>query len=181
MIRENSFGTLITATNEEPFATHIPLLLEGDQLIGHMAKANPHWKEFDGNRQALAIFQGPHAYVSPQIYVTAPNVPTWNYVTVHVYGNPRVIDDATEAMALLYKTMATYDPTYPMTDDLRKHMESQVKGIVAFRIPIDRMEGKFKLNQNKKEEDRNAVITKFSLSSNPHELDVANAMKSIYS
>jgi transcriptional regulator len=180
VICENSFATLISSTNDEPFATHIPLLLEGDELVGHMARANPHWKQFDG-RSALAIFQGPHAYVSPRIYVTAPNVPTWNYVTVHVYGKPQVIEDPDESADILYKSMAVYDPTMSLDDGFHTYLQKQLPGIVAFRLPIDRLEGKFKLNQNKIDVDRNAVIETFSSSSDEHEREVAKAMKSIYS
>lgn len=179
VIRENSFATLISSGPEEPFATHIPLLLEGDELIGHMARANPHWKMFDG-RSALAIFAGPHAYVSPRIYVTAPNVPTWNYVTVHVYGKPEVIECADESAAILRRSLDIYDPNLPRTPELEAYMASQLRGIVAFRIPIERMEGKFKLNQNKKAEDRDAVIEAFSDSAEPSELAVAQAMRQVY-
>ena len=180
VMRENSFAVLICSGEDgAPFATHIPLLVEEGMLIGHMAKANPHWKLFDG-RSALTIFQGPHAYVSPRIYVTAPNVPTWNYVTVHVDGKPEIVSDEEESMEILHRTLELYDPTYPMTPELHKYMDGQVKGVVAFRIPIERMEGKFKLNQNKKREDRNAVIEKFSSSGSLPELDVAKAMRELY-
>lgn len=175
VIRDNSFATLITSGLEEPFATHIPLLLEGDELIGHMARANPHWKMFDG-RAALAIFSGPHAYVSPRIYVTSPNVPTWNYVTVHVFGKPQVIESQEESAAILRRSLDVYDPHMPRTKELEDYIDAQVRGIVAFRILIDRMEGKFKLNQNKMPEDRNAVVDTFSTSADPSELAVAKAM-----
>jgi transcriptional regulator len=179
VIRENSFATLISSGSEEPFATHIPLLLEGDELIGHMARANSHWKLFDG-RPALAIFSGPHAYVSPRLYVTTPNVPTWNYVTVHVYGKPEVIAREEEAGAILRRSLDVYDPLLPRTPELEAYMASQVRGIVAFRIPIERIEGKFKLNQNKKPEDREAVVAAFSGSAEPAELAVAGIMSELY-
>jgi transcriptional regulator len=179
VMRENSFATLITSGHEGPFATHIPLIVEGDAIIGHMAKANPHWKSFDG-RTALAIFQGPHAYVSPRIYVTTPNVPTWNYVTVHAYGKPQLIESPTESADILYKSMALYDPAMQLDDAFHDYLQKQLLGIVAFRIPIDRLEGKFKLNQNKKPEDRNAVISAFSVSPSVDELKVAEAMTAHY-
>jgi transcriptional regulator len=179
VMRENSFATLITAGDGEPFATHLPLLVEDGMLIGHMAKANPHWKLFDG-RGALAIFQGPHAYVSPRLYVTSPNVPTWNYITVHAYGKPDVIEDSDEAATVLYKSMALYDPTMQLDGAFHEYLQKQLPGIVAFTMPIDRLEGKFKLNQNKKPEDRKAVIEKLSSSSDPLELEVAKAMRDLY-
>ncbi len=178
-IRENSFATLITSGEDGPFATHIPLLLEGDVLIGHMAKANPHWKMFDG-RSALIIFSGPHAYVSPRLYVTAPNVPTWNYAAVHVYGKPQIIEDSEESLNVLQRSLDYYDRQLERTEELAEYMRKQLPGIVAFRIPIERMEGKFKMNQNKKPEDRNAVIETFKKSDQSDEIKVANTMLGLY-
>lgn len=180
VMRENSFATVISMGEGEPFATHLPILVEDGVLIGHMAKANPHWKLFDG-RTALVIFQGPHAYVSPQIYVTEPNVPTWNYVTVHVYGKPIVIEDLSESANVLYQSMKVYDPTMQLDQAFHDYLQKQLPGIVAFRMPIERLEGKFKLNQNKKPEDRDAVIEKFSTSNVPVEVEVANSMRDLYS
>jgi len=179
VILDNSFATLVTAKSDEPFATHIPLLLEGDQLVGHMARANPHWKAFDG-RQALAIFQGPHAYVSPRVYVTSPNVPTWNYVTVHVYGKPELIEDPSESADVLYRSMKVYDPSMQLDQAFHEYLQRQLPGIAAFRMPIERIEGKFKLNQNKKPEDRDAVIAAFSASTRADELNVAAEMVAHY-
>jgi transcriptional regulator len=179
VIREHSFATLITSGDGEPFATHVPLLLEGTELIGHMARANPHWKLFDG-RTALAVFQGPHAYVSPSLYVSSPNVPTWNYVTVHVYGQPQLIEDPKTSADILNRTLAYYDPEFPVDGSVEGYIERLLPGIMAFRIPIDRMEGKFKLNQNKNAEDREAVMERFSNSTHPLELAVAAAMREHY-
>ena len=179
VMRENSFATLISSEADEPFATHIPLLVEEGLLIGHMAKANPHWKLFDG-RSALAIFLGPHAYVSPRIYITSPNVPTWNYIAVHASGKPQILEDAEASLGVLRRSLELYDPNLPRTPELDDYLVKQLPGIVAFQIPIDRLEGKFKLNQNKKPEDRNAVIDTFSSSSDPLELEVSKAMREIY-
>ena len=92
-IETYSFGTLVTVAGEQPIATRLPLILDrakGRQgtLFGHVARANPQWRSFDGDRQCLVMFDGPHAYVSPSWYATSPAVPTWNYATVHVYGIP---------------------------------------------------------------------------------------------
>lgn len=176
VIREHSFATLITAGEGEPFATHVPLLLEDNVLIGHMAKANPHWKLFDG-RTALAIFHGPHAFVSPTLYVTEPNVATWNYVTVHAYGAPTITEASEETAELLRQTAATYDPAAPADE---AHLQKLLPGVVAFRMPIERLEGKFKLNQNKAEEDREAVMAAFESSSDPVERSVAREMRRFY-
>ncbi len=90
-IDRHSFATLVSTIDDVPFATHLPVLLDRarNRLLGHVAYANPHWRCFDGVREVLIIFQGPHAYVSPSWYVETPAVPTWNYAAVHVYGVPR--------------------------------------------------------------------------------------------
>src|SRR5262245_59726970 len=96
LIERHGFGTLVTIVDGSPFATHLPLVLDRtrDVLLGHVARANPHWHTMNGPSEALVIFQGPHAYVSPSWYTTAPAVPTWNYAAVHVYGVPRLLDEA---------------------------------------------------------------------------------------
>ena len=117
-IRAHSFATLVSAVDGTPFATHLPLLLDQGTLLGHVARANPHWQAFDGQREALAIFHGPHAYISPTWYATGPAVPTWNYAAVHVYGAPRLIEG--EALAALVdrlpkKELASYLNLSPET------------------------------------------------------------------
>jgi transcriptional regulator len=157
VISENSFATLITVHDGTPFATHLPLLFHPDQgeagtLVGHVARANPQWQHFDGTREVLVIFQGPHAYISPTWYQTQPTVPTWNYVAVHVYGVPRVIDEDAAVAALLQKLVAHYEAGLPepWSGDLpAEYAEKMRRGVVAFEIAITRVEGKFKLGQNK--------------------------------
>jgi transcriptional regulator len=178
VVRENGFGILISQTEEGPFASHLPMQLKSGVLLSHMAKANPHWKLFDGSN-TLCIFSGPHAYVSPQLYVTTPNVPTWNYVTVHAYGVPRVVEEA-RAREILELALTEVDPDLPRTEDLAAYIDRQLAGIVAFEIAVTRMEGKFKLSQNKKPEDREAVIAAFSASDHGDERAVAHHMRQIY-
>src|SRR5262245_1309411 len=117
-IARNSFATLISIVEGKPFATHLPLLFDGARsaqgaLLGHVARANPQWRAFDGQQEALAIFQGPHAYVSPSWYASSPAVPTWNYTAVHVYGVPRVIDDEQAFSDLLDRLIAVYETGRP--------------------------------------------------------------------
>src|SRR5262249_39789477 len=90
------FATLVSVVDGAPFGPPLPMLLdrEGGRLLGHVARANPHWHGFDGEREALVVFHGPHAYVSPSWYAAALAVPTWNYAAVHVYGRPRPVTDA---------------------------------------------------------------------------------------
>lgn len=161
-IERYGFATLVsTDPNGVPFATHVPLLLDrsSETLFGHIARANPQWEMF-GDRESLAIFHGPHAYVSPTWYTIAPAVPTWNYATVHVYGTPRVIDTDRTANVVdrLVRKYEDHRPTPwagDMPDDYRRRM---LAGIVGFEMPLTRIEGKFKLGQNRSAEDRAGTI-----------------------
>ena len=99
VIEENNFGLLINQADGAPFATHLPFLIEGDVLVAHMARANPQWRSFAADREVLCVFQGPHAYISPRWRQSTDTVPTWNYVAVHVYGVPEIIDDPATALA----------------------------------------------------------------------------------
>ncbi len=157
-----SFATLVSAPNGCPFATHLPLLTDRDRnmLLGHVAKSNPHWRSFDGQTECLAIFAGPHAYISPSWYATSPAVPTWNYAAVHVYGRPMLVDGETTAAivdALLSKCESPRPEPWPndLPADFR---EPLLAAIVGFEMPIERIEGKFKLGQNRAEADLLGVI-----------------------
>jgi transcriptional regulator len=173
VMREFSFGLLATAAGRAPQATHLPFLLDASRgplgtLWGHVARANPHWRAFDGTAEALAIFQGPHAYVSPRWYTTGPAVPTWNYVAVHAYGTPRVIDDPAEVERRLDELVAQYEPAAP--EGYRPDWtaggfaDRLAQGITAFEMPITRLEGKFKLSQNRSEADQSAVAVTLAAS-----------------
>lgn len=163
IIRNHDFALLVTAGKGAPVATHLPLLLDekqGEQglLLGHMARANSHWKELaalhESGGEALAIFQGPHAYISPTWYGGGkPTVPTWNYLAVHAYGTPRIIEDAAWVRALLERLVAVHEAGLPepwSTVGLEESfLTAMQRGIVAFEIPISRLEAKAKLSQNK--------------------------------
>jgi transcriptional regulator len=145
-----------------PQATHLPLVVkdEGEHglLEGHFAVANPHWKSLAG-REALVVFSGPHSYVSPTLYAEELSVPTWNYIAVHAYGTLTLVDDNAGKEALLAALMEANEPAYAehwhrLPDGYRRTM---LKGIIGFKIPITRIEGKFKLSQNRPEIDRQAV------------------------
>ncbi|HMI86048.1 MAG TPA: FMN-binding negative transcriptional regulator [Polyangiaceae bacterium] len=163
---EHGFAAIVSQTDNGLLATHVPLLLEqeGDdcRLLGHMARANPHWRYFDDRQEAMVIFQGPHGYVSPSWYATAPAVPTWNYAVAHVYGRPRVIEDRSRLRALLEQLVARYESSMPAPWSAARlppeYLEHMTDAIVAFSISVDRIEGKFKLGQNRSREDREGVI-----------------------
>jgi transcriptional regulator len=165
-MREHSFATLVTRDEGSCFATHLPLLLEAEggesgRLVGHVARANPQWEHLRDQPEALAIFQGPHAYVSPSWYETELSVPTWNYTAVHAYGAARLIEGDAELLALLRKMVAVYEAgfeepwPFALPEDYTRKL---LRGIVGFEIRITRLEGKFKLGQNRPEGDRQGVI-----------------------
>lgn len=172
-IETYSFATLVTVAGEQPVATRLPLILDRARgrhgsLLGHVARANPQWRSFDGNRQCLVMFDGPHAYISPSWYATAPAVPTWNYAAVHVYGIPRPFHDAAKLAALVDGLVGIYEAGMPqpwpgtLPADFKAAM---LKAIVGFAIEIDQIEGKFKLGQNRSVEDRSGAVVRLERSS----------------
>ena len=188
MIGGNAFGLLVTVADGVPVATHLPMLLEGPagpggRLVAHMARANGQWHGFDGKAMALCIFTGVHAYVSPRWYADPNNVPTWNYEAVHVYGRPRLIEDGTAVRAMIDRLSATFEQGRPapwapgeLGDE---NVARRLKGIAAFEIPIERVEGKRKLGQNKQPEDRRAAAAVLVASDDPTESAVGRMMAAL--
>jgi transcriptional regulator len=159
-MRAYSFAILFgTAEDGSPSATHLPLLVkdEGEHglLEGHFAKANPHWKALAG-RETLVVFPGPHSYVSPSLYVEELSVPTWNYIAIHAYGTLELVEDDSSKQRLVEELIVQHEPAYLdrwlATPDSYKR--TMLTGIMGFRIPITRIEGKFKVSQNRPEADR---------------------------
>ncbi|MEO3428126.1 FMN-binding negative transcriptional regulator [Pelagibius sp. CAU 1746] len=163
VIRDYDFALLVTAPEGVPQATHLPFLYDpgrGEQgtLLSHMARPNAQWRDFEklaeAGQEALVIFQGPHAYISPAWYGAGPpNVPTWNYVAVHAYGLPKVIEEPARVRALLDRLVATQeaglDPAWSTAGLTEKFLAGMQRGLVAFEIPVSRLEAKAKLSQNK--------------------------------
>ncbi len=176
-IREHNFANFVTSGGGEIVASHLPFMVDEERgvLKAHLARANPQWKGFDGS-EALVIFQGAHAYVSPTWYETHPSVPTWNYAAVHVYGVPQIVEDDETIRQMLGELVENHEhgrePEWEMhlPDDYYGKM---VQSIVVFELPISRIEGKFKLSQNRSEVDQESVIA--HLSSSPYPLDVETA------
>jgi transcriptional regulator len=167
VIRENSFATLVTCGGGDLVATHLPFLLEAERgthgtLVAHMARANGQWRAFRKGEEALAIFQGAHAYISPSWYAAELSVPTWNYVAVHAYGVPRLIEESAEVRRLLAALVPVYEAGLPDPWSLERLPEEFVerlsRAIVGFEIPITRLEGKLKLSQNRSQADREGVV-----------------------
>lgn len=164
---EHPFATLITPGPGEPQVSHLPLLYQRERgphgsLIGHMARANPHWNHL-GSGASLAIFHGPHAYVSPSWYAQpAAQVPTWNYAVVHVHGRGAIVADRAVTLATLQQMIARFEggraaPWRLQLEGAR--LDAMVGAIVAFEIEIERIDAKFKLSQNKDEGDRRRVAS----------------------
>lgn len=168
LIRRHSFGTLVTAFDGEPVATQLPFVFDLDRgehgtLVSHMARANPQWQQFQryGSEAGLAlvIFQGPHSYISPTWYGDSePAVPTWNYVTVQAYGRPLILDDTERVKALLHQLVDTNEagltPPWSLDSQTDEYVERMMRAIVAFELPLDRIEAKAKLSQNKPDATR---------------------------
>jgi len=191
LVRARPFALLTSArVGEAPTATHLPLSLdpasgERGTLIGHMSRANPHWQHFDGRTRALAVFQGPHSYVSARWFPNARQVPTWNYVAVHATGKPRMIADPARTFALLRDLMGENERGLPdaarkvgkgpreLADIPFEHLDRLLRGIVAFELPIETLEGKCKLSQNKKPAERRALAEGLRAAGHADALEIA--------
>jgi len=167
LIDQYAFGTIITSSPHSGLvATHLPFLLKrvvsGAILQGHVARANTHWRLFDGSTEAIVIFQGPHGYISPRWYATGPAVPTWNYAVVHLHGRPLATDNRELTASIIAALVQKYESHRPhpyRTEELPPDFaEQMVSRIVAFEMVVDRVEAKFKLGQNRSEEDRAGAI-----------------------
>ena len=183
LVEAHPFAMLVTAPDGEPFVSHLPLLLQhGDgklHLLGHMARANPQWRHFEAGREALAVFQGPHAYVSPSWY-GSPGVPTWNYAAVHLRGKPRLIEDEAELASLLDAMTRVHEAALPepWQEDMTTERRARLFGmIVGFEIAITDIQAKFKLSQNRPEQDRKRVATALARSGNETEAALARLME----
>ncbi len=188
VIVENGFGELVTVDDAGlPFASHLPFLIDpargaSGTLLGHVARANPQWQHFIAGKAALAMFHGPHAYVSPAWYGTHPAVPTWNYIAVHAYGVPRIVDatGATEHILrrLVDANEGANGTTWRMDGLTEQYLGSMMRAIVAFEMPIDRLEGKAKLSQNRDAVDQARVAEALAASADPSAQATSRAMRS---
>jgi transcriptional regulator len=181
-IERHGFGMLVSQLGGAPFVTHLPLLLERDvgphgALVGHMARANPHWQELAG-QTALAVFAGPHAYISPTWYEAPNTVPTWNYTSVHITGQVALLEkDATRDVVA--RTVAWYESSMPRPwafDADGVFADRLLDQIVGFRLTIERIEGKMKLSQNQPAERREKVIRALRERGGAEEVAVAELM-----
>lgn len=169
-MRANPFAILISNNDGTPFATHLPVTVadDGGQLLvrAHVAKSNPHWKMLE-KQESLLIFHGPHAYISPALYEIHESVPTWNYATVHAYGEGRLLPADTDKHQVLAELISQFDSSYlqhwnSFDEQYRSRM---LNHIVAFEILVSRIEAKFKLSQNRTKREQENVIQ--ALGTNP--------------
>lgn len=190
VIQNHGFALLVTAPGGVPRAIHLPFLHEPEPgphgtLLAHMARANPQWRDFAAlaaaGGEALVIFQGPHGYISPNWYGPGPAVPTWNYVAVHAYGLPRLIEEEARVRALQERLVETFEAggraPWSMAGQDDKYIRGMLRGIVAFEIPVTRIEAKAKLSQNKSAADRQGVVAGLEASGRPGDLELAETMR----
>lgn len=182
-MRANPFAILISSTEEGPFATHLPLSVRGTEerlvLRGHVAKANPHWRYLEQNPACLTIFHGAHAFISTTNYTTRETVPTWNYGAVHVYGNARLFSSEEELQSMLHELIGTFEAAYAeqwasLSEAYRERMLSH---IVGFEIAVTKIEGKFKLSQNRTREEQSSVMASLEKSEDTIVSDVSRLMR----
>ena len=179
----NPFAILVSSTDEDPFATHLPVFVRrtDDQLVihGHVAKANAHWRHLEQQPACLTIFHGPHAYVSASNYTARENVPTWNYGAVHVYGNARVLASVEELQGVLHELMGAFEPAYAeqWASLNRTYRERMLSHIVGFEIAVTKIEAKFKLSQNRTREEQANVVTSLENAADTAVSGVARLMR----
>ena len=184
-IRQHSFALLTSHGERGLVASHLPLLIDSERgrlgtLLGHFAKANE--QAADAGAEALAVFSGPHAYISPTWYETPNTVPTWNYVAIHAYGSLRLIDDKMELARVLDAIVAKYEGSRPQPwpfDAGTEFHQKLLDGIVGFEIEITRLEGKWKLNQNHPVERRQRVIAALNHAGGENNLAMAKLMETV--
>ncbi|WP_315831316.1 FMN-binding negative transcriptional regulator [Bradyrhizobium prioriisuperbiae] len=188
-IREARLANLVTATAQGLISTPLPLFLdetEGAQgvLYGHVARANPQWNEPPAG-EALAIFMGPDAYVTPSWYATKREtgkvVPTWNYIAVHAYGPVEFFEDPQRLLAVVTRLTNLHEgpraaigaEPWAVNDAPEDFIKAQLRGIVGLRLPIARLEGKRKMSQNRNAQDRTGVVEGLAASANAEDRIVA--------
>jgi len=180
------FATVISAVDgASPRATMVPFVAREDggrrRLWGHMARANPHWRDFQPVREILVVFRGPHTYISPSWYADEPNVPTWNFVVVHVYGRPRLLEpDDPRVLWVLEQTVEQAEARTARPWQLAQagdYARQLAPGVAAFEIEVARVEGSLKLSQNHPRENRRGVIAALAASESSDAREIADLMR----
>lgn len=199
-VETSPFATVVTTVDGTLFASHVPLTLlhvQGSAMVlyGHLARANPQWRSFDGTTEALAIFLGPHAYISPTIYgpdqavptwdysstgtsetKVSPALPTWNYTAVHAYGPIELVSDE-ENDDLLKASTAHFEQSWQMSDLPDDYVRQKMRAIVGFKLATTRVEGKVKMGQRQSAAGRGMVSAALRQSDDPVTREIASMMK----
>ncbi|WNS78490.1 FMN-binding negative transcriptional regulator [Domibacillus sp. DTU_2020_1001157_1_SI_ALB_TIR_016] len=182
-VQKNSFGTIVTTKQGIPIATHLPLGLskKGDDyyITGHMAYGNPQWRTFETSENVLVMFQGPHAYISSSWY-GHEEVPTWNYQAVHVYGKASILEknEVIEELTIMLKKYEENRKNPVLWDKLSPQLlESEMKGIVGFKIKVGEIQAAYKLSQNRNETDYMNIIDKLQNEGDPNSKQMAELME----
>ena len=184
LMSDYGFATLVSSDADGLVASHVPVMYEADpapngRLVAHLARANPHAKAL-ADAEVLAIFQGPHGYISPAWYATHPSVPTWNYAAVHVYGRARLVTDPGALRGIVERLVEKYESGRPQpwsTVGLpERYIHGMLNAIVGVEVEIARIEGKHKLSQNRDAEDRRRVIATLEASADPGDRSLAAYM-----
>lgn len=182
-MKEYNFAAIVNSAKKRYWATHLPFLVEetGGEIIlkAHMAKANPQWANFKPDDEVLVIFQEPHAYISPKLYDNPVSVPTWNYIAVHAYGVPEILPGTEEKIALLEDSFQVFEASFKEQWDVlpADYKSELLDGIVAFRVKIINIEGKFKLSQNRTSKEREKVMAELAQKEDKTKTDIADYMK----
>ena len=182
-VHANSFGTIVTTKKGKPIATHLPLELskKGDDyyITGHMAYGNPQWRTLENCEEVLVMYQGPHAYISSSWY-GHENVPTWNYQSVHVYGKASILEEEElkQDLIMLLEKYEKHRKNPILWDKLSpKVLESELKGIVGFKIKVQEIQAAYKLSQNRNEEDYLNIVDQLHREENLNSQQMAEVMK----
>lgn len=184
LVEANGFATLVSTGPQGVVATHLPVMLDADRgpsgtLVAHLARANPHGGALDG-ADVLAIFHGPHGYISPSLYAAHPAVPTWNYAAVHVYGRARLVTEPGRLRGIVGRLVEKYESgraaPWSMAGLPETFIAGMLKGIVGVDIEIARVEGKHKLSQNRSTVDRRQVIAALAASEDAGDRELADYM-----
>ncbi len=179
-LRANDFPTLVTYDGERPVATHLPVEVlerqDGLTVWGHMARANPQWKTFS-DQEALLIFQGPHTYISARWY-NHVNVPTWDYMMVHLYGKVRAVE-GDELYRLLSGLVKKHEPhsSYRLESLPQDFVEKEMKGVTGFSMDVERIDASYKLSQNRNDEDYANVVRQLEKRQDDYSHAIASAMR----
>ncbi len=180
-LKQNNFPALVSHDGEKPIATHLPVEIvptenAGLTIYSHMSRANPQWKTF-GDQEVLLIFQGAHTYISPRWYGHV-NVPTWNYMMVHVYGKVRMIE-GDELYALLSRLVRQHEvhTGYSLESLPQDFVQKEMNGTVGFAVDVTRIDAGYKLSQNRNDADHENIVRELEKRGDVNSMEVAKGMR----